>query len=106
MGEDPSYQDRDQENGEDCHLQFGGTGEARGGQAKPFGGQTGEVQKHRAEQHHSAREAQPLEPRQLVLLHHAVKLQQADYVEQHHQRTNQHNRKCATAEQPVKNNTE
>ena len=67
-------------------------------------GQAGEVHEQRADQGDATGQAKPLETRKAALVHHAVKLKQADDVKQHDDATDEVHGDRAASQQTVKDN--
>ena len=95
MREHPPHEQRQQKDHEDANLKFR--------RADLRLGQAGEMQKQHADQGHAAGHAKPLEARQAICAHHAVKLQQADDVEQHDKSPDERHGETVPGEQTVKN---
>ena len=96
MREHPPHEQCQQQNRKDAKLKFR--------RADRRLGQAGEMQEQHADQSDAAGQAKPLEARQAVCAHHAVKLQEANDVEQHDESPDERHRESASGEQTVKNN--
>ena len=100
MREHPPPQQRQQQDGKNAKLKL----------RRPAGrwlaelllGQAGEIHEQRADKGDAAGQAKPLEARQAVCIHHAVKLEQTSDVKQHDDSTNEKQGDRAAFQQAVK----
>ena len=100
MREDSPHQQGQQQDGENTELKL--CRAAHRWLAELRLGQAGEVYELCTDQGDTSSQAKPLEARQTALLHHTIKLEQADDIEQHDDAANEKHRECVAGQQAVK----